>query len=326
MENIDFVVTWVDGSDPVWLNKKNKYSPENESINSMIRYRDFGTFKYWFRAIEKYAPWVHKIFLVTEGHLPEWLNVDSDKLVIVKHSDYIPEKYLPTFSSNPIELNLHRITELSEHFVLFNDDMFLMNDVTEDDFFHNGLPRKVGIYSPVIPYKDFSTTIFNNVRIINDNFNKKEDLKKHWRKFISPMYGKEQLRTLAMLPWKSVTGYRNLHLSTSHLKSTMENVWKIAYSQLDETSKNKFRTLSDINHWLFSYWQIESGDFYPQSVKLGKHYTLTDYDKIIDDIKNSHQKEICINDDAGIEDYEVKMSNIIKALQSKFPEKSNFEK
>ncbi|RXA74029.1 capsule biosynthesis protein CapG, partial [Pediococcus acidilactici] len=50
---IDFVVTWVDGSDPKWLRKKNKYSPSDEIMNTDIRYRDYGTFKYWFRAIEE---------------------------------------------------------------------------------------------------------------------------------------------------------------------------------------------------------------------------------------------------------------------------------
>jgi hypothetical protein len=326
MENIDFVVTWVDGADPVWQAKKQQYSPENESINSSIRYRDFGTFKYWFRAVEKYAPWVHKVFLVTEGHIPEWLNINSDKLVLVKHSDFMPEEYLPTFNSNAIELNLHRIPELSEHFVLFNDDVFLMNEMTSDDFFHNELPRKIGIYSPVVPYKDFSSTIFNNVKIINDHFNKRHDLKLHWKKFISFKYGIEQLRTVAMLPWKNVTGYRNLHLTTSHLKSTIEEVWENSYEQLDQTSKNKFRTLEDVNHWLFSYWQIEKGEFYPQTLKLGKSFLLEDYNEILDFIKNSNQKEVCINDDENIENYDQKMSEIINLFELKFPQKSSFEK
>ncbi|WP_436666721.1 stealth family protein [Latilactobacillus sakei] len=326
MGNIDFVVTWVDGNDKEWLKSKAQYQPENKNINSEIRYRDFGTFKYWFRSVEKYAPWVNKIYLVTAGHVPEWLDINSDKLVIVKHSDYMPKSYLPTFSSNPIELNLHRISELSEHFVVFNDDLFLMNNVSEDDFFHNGLPREVGIYSPVVPYKEFSNTVFNNVRIINEHFNKNSDLKKNWKKFISAKYGKEQLRTLATLPWGKITGYRNLHLTRSHLKSTFKKVWDEEYDILNQTSKNRFRTLSDVNQWLFSYWQIETGQFYPQSVRLGKYYTLTDTDKIIEFIKKSKQKELCINDDYNITNYENKMNRITESLQEKFPQKSHFEK
>lgn len=73
--DIDFVVTWVDDSDQEWIAQKNKYNPVRASTNTEIRYRDYGTFKYFFRSIEKYAPWVHKIYVVTYGHYPDWLNV-----------------------------------------------------------------------------------------------------------------------------------------------------------------------------------------------------------------------------------------------------------
>ena len=106
-----------------------------------VRYRDWDTLKYWFRGVEKYAPWVNKIHFVTYGHLPKFLNTNNPKLNIVNHKDFIPKEYLPTFSANPIELNLHRIKDLSEQFVFFNDDMFVINKVKSTDFFKNGKPR-----------------------------------------------------------------------------------------------------------------------------------------------------------------------------------------
>lgn len=105
-----------------------------KSANNDARFRDYDTFKYWFRAIEKNATWVNRIYLVTCGHLPKWLNVQHPKLTVVKHSDFIPEAYLPTFSSDTIALNLHRIKGLSENFVYFNDDMFLINPTKSTDF------------------------------------------------------------------------------------------------------------------------------------------------------------------------------------------------
>ena len=122
---IDFVVTWVDGNDPIWQAEKAKYSPNKNADNRNVRFRDWDNMQYWFRAVEKFAPWVNKIHFVTYGHLPKWLNTDNPKLNIVKHSDFIPKEYLPTFSSHSIELNLHRIEGLAERFVYFNDDMFL---------------------------------------------------------------------------------------------------------------------------------------------------------------------------------------------------------
>ena len=66
---IDFVIPWVNGSDPVWLAEKAKYNylAENSECenNSAERYRDWGLMKYWFRGVEKFTPWVNKIHFVT---------------------------------------------------------------------------------------------------------------------------------------------------------------------------------------------------------------------------------------------------------------------
>lgn len=325
--DIDFVVTWVDGNDEEWLEQKKKYTPnsEEESINTEIRYRDYGTFKYWFRAVEKFAPWVHKIYVVTAGHKPDWLDIDSEKIVFVKHSDFIPEEYLPTFNSNPIELNLHRINNLSEHFVLFSDDVFLNKPVTKDDFFYKKLPRNYGVYSPVVPFKEFSNVVFNNVRMINRNFNKRQDLKKNFFKIFSYKYGLQIIRTICTLPWGPSLGYLDMHLTSSLLKSTLTKVWEIEYEELDNTSRNRFRTLSDINHWVLKYWQIESGKFYPQSISFGKKYTLNEYSKVIEEITNRNKKIICINDDYNVQNYEEKMDGLVNTFEKKYPEKSKFE-
>ena len=70
---------------------------------------------------------------------PSWLNVANEKIVVVKHEDFIPKEYLPTFNSHTIELNLHRIKGLSEYFIYFNDDTFILDKLQEKDFFKNGL-------------------------------------------------------------------------------------------------------------------------------------------------------------------------------------------
>ena len=109
-----------------------------------------GTLKYWFRGVENYAPWVKQIHFVTCGHLPEWLNINHPKIHIVNHKDYIPEQYLPTFSSHVIELNMHRIPGLSEHFVNFNDDVFLTQPVKPEDFFQDGKPLICSLGNPLV--------------------------------------------------------------------------------------------------------------------------------------------------------------------------------
>lgn len=118
--------------------------------------------RYWFRGVEKFAPWVNKIFFVTYGHMPKWLNIDHPKLVVVKHEDFIPSQYLPTFNSQLIEFNFCYIKDLSERFVYFNDDMFLLNDVSPERFFKDGLPcdlagmDSMGLLQPNL----FESTVF----------------------------------------------------------------------------------------------------------------------------------------------------------------------
>ena len=67
---IDFIVTWVDSNDPEWIKSYNYYRPE-KPITDSARFRNWDIFRYWFRAVERYAPWVNKVFLVTNGRFPD---------------------------------------------------------------------------------------------------------------------------------------------------------------------------------------------------------------------------------------------------------------
>ena len=186
MDKIDFVMIWVDGNDPEWQKEKNKYDSSTEKgDNTIVRYRSWDNLQYWFRGIEKFAPWVNKVHFVTWGHLPPWLNKEHPKLNIVNHRDYIPEKYLPTFNANTIELNLHRIEGLSEQFVYFNDDMFITDHVKPRDFFRGGRPMDT--YSmDCIFFAKKSAGFFNgnDIELINTHFNKNECMKKHFTKYV----------------------------------------------------------------------------------------------------------------------------------------------
>ena len=137
---IDFVVLWLDSSDPQWQKDYATYSPHAKFGKENVRFRDHDIFRYWFRAVEEYSPWVRKVFLITNGKFPDWINKDCSKLVLVEHSDYIPKQLLPTFNSGVIEIFLNRIQGLSEHFVYFNDDFYLNSPVKPEYYFKNGLP------------------------------------------------------------------------------------------------------------------------------------------------------------------------------------------
>ena len=89
--DVDIVVLWVDGNDPQWLEEKRHFEMETDwaAQNAGNRFRDWGLMRYWFRSIEKNAPWARRIHFVTWGHLPDFLNTEHPKLHIVNHKDFI---------------------------------------------------------------------------------------------------------------------------------------------------------------------------------------------------------------------------------------------
>lgn len=325
---IDFVLTWVDDSDPDWQRKYQKYIGD-KNIN-FAHYRDYGTLKYWFRAVETYAPWVNKIHFITCGQVPKWLNINHPKLDCVSHADYMPQEYLPTFSANPIELNFHRIKGLSENFVYFNDDTFLIAPVKESDFFVNDLPCDSAIFSSLIPSvknEVITYILFNDLLLINSNFSKRQSLKTNFLKWFSLKYGKSILKNLYYAPIGKFNGFVNPHLPNSFLKSTYEKVWKEEEKYLNCVCKNRFRTKEDVNQYLMRYWQLVEGKFYPRNPNIGCCAVLgQDNEMIKNSLISQKYKMLCINDDSNAVSMENEFSWLCSVFESVFPNVSSFEK
>jgi hypothetical protein len=327
-KNIDFVIAWVDGDDKEWQKSKNRYlGIEDESTSSL--YRDWDNLQYWFRAVEKYTPWVNKIHFVTCGHLPKWLNIQHTKLNIVKHFDYMPKEYLPTFNSHAIELNLHRIEGLEEQFVYFNDDTFIMDYMQPTDFFKKGLPCDSAIMSalvPLIPKDPFFHYYINNLSIINHQFSKRKVLNKNLGKWFSLKYGKLLLKNIYYAPIGGFFGFYNFHMPTSFLKSIFKEVWEKEPEVLDATSLNKFRTVYDVNQYVFSYWQFATGKFFPRRTNYGRFFILGEYEQDLFKVMSSKKyKMICINDSKSEINFNEKKEAIKKQFNQLLPDKSTFE-
>eukprot|EP00727_Mastigamoeba_balamuthi_P000783 m51a1_g10701 hypothetical protein (425) ;mRNA; r:156319-157844 len=139
---------------------------------SASRTRDMGTLQYSLRALESNAPWVRRLFLVTDGQVPAWLN--TSRVTVVPHASIFVEEGdeggsrgsgngsavgLPTANSNAIEANLHRIAGLSQCFLYLNDDVFVWKPIQRSFFvspdsrpvFHQGrqkAPSFPGVFTP----------------------------------------------------------------------------------------------------------------------------------------------------------------------------------
>lgn len=336
---IDFIITWVDGNDPLWQAEKSRYMGIGGDARAN-RYREWNTLRYWFRGVEKYAPWVNNVFFVTWGHLPEWLNTEHPKLRIVNHKDYIPAEYLPTFSSRPIDMNFHRIKELSEHFVYFNDDMFLLKTVDRSDFFISGLPCDSAIQDVVAPKGKGTngerlmgdaqyTAVFFDTAVLNRNFDKRAVIKSNRKKWFTIKYGKDIVKNILLNEWNYFTGFKIVHLPYSYLKETYREVWEKEPEVLSQACEHKFRSITDVNHFIFSYWQLAKGTFVPRDKFVGRLLSLGNDERknraIYQTIKNQKIKILCVNDQFNGDHYESIKNSLISSFESILPEKSSFE-
>ncbi|MDO4748927.1 MAG: stealth family protein [Eubacteriales bacterium] len=325
---IDIVVLWVDDKDPQWQKEKAKYTgQEVVQGNEDARYRDWDTLKYWFRGVEKFAPWVRNIYFVTADQKPQWLNLNHPQLKWVKHSDFIPSEYLPTFKCNTIELNLHRIEGLSENFVYLNDDVFIIKDTNPEDFFVDGLPCDSLTIDPVIPKGFFAYTVFNDCQLINRHFSPKDCMKKHRKKFLKAQSLSGIFKNLWYGRKPFLYGIRDYHIYCVHKKSTIATVWEKEHDTLDKVCQSKLRTKDDINLWCVRYWNLLSGNFYPKKPS-GRlfHTTSLDYsNEAVEYIKKQKGKVACINDTEEEMNFEIHKKMIIEAFEEILPEKSAFE-
>ena len=333
---IDFVIAWVDGSDPDWQRRKAQITGNDATDDGALRYREWGLLPYWFRAVEAFAPWVRKIHFVCDQEPPAWLNTDHPKLHIVRHEDYLPQDYRPAFSSHPIELNLHRIPGLSERFVYFNDDMYLIRPSTPEDFFRKGLPVDNAVMNPV------STTdlkmaecgnkilyfLYNDVQYLNRRYNLRECIRKNPGKWFAPIYGQYLPRSLMLLPWPRFLGFRVEHLAQPFLKRTFERAWETDGDILDATSRHHLRDDHDVNQWLLRMFQLAEGDFSPGRPAGKASFVLTeDNAELIRIITRQEMPMICVNDsDISAELFPRVQSEICGAFAQILPQPCSFER
>ncbi|WP_411768122.1 Stealth CR1 domain-containing protein [Winogradskyella sp. A3E31] len=149
---LDAVITWVDAGDKEWQKRINTYSEKKIDFSKKeqsIRFNSIGEINIAIKSIIKYAPFVKNIYLVTDQQQPDHFESlkqraesKNIRLKLIDHKVLFRgyENYLPTFNSCTIGSMLFRVPDLSEHFIVFNDDTFLMRETSVSDFFIDGKP------------------------------------------------------------------------------------------------------------------------------------------------------------------------------------------
>ena len=328
-DKIDLVITWVDGSDQTWLKERKKYETTDLDSNSVgeQRFRDWGILKYWFRSIEKNAPFVKNIYFVTYGHVPQWLNQKHPQIRIIKHSDYMPKEYLPTYNSVAIELNFHRIPGIGKQFVYFNDDMFLLQPTTMADYFAKDGKIKYNLIESAMTttgeldpvYRDM---LLNTIEIVNKSHKKRRFKNLSFR---DPIVLYNNLKAIA---FKKYIGYAPHHFSRIYDRKIMEDLWESHRAILDKTSQSKFRTKDIITPDLIELTQAALGmtrTYYSRKREKFLGVNKDSLNHVIKTIKTQSVKEVCLNDACTNEDFDYCREEVAAAFEEIFPEKSKYE-
>jgi hypothetical protein len=150
---VDLVTAWVDGSDPVHVATRARYSQDDCDTHRdavyETRFLDNGEIYYLIASILKYAPFIRRVYIITDNQKPRLLDSFADAglcdrgfIELVSHDVIFDglDVARPTFNSRVIEAAMWRIPGLSEHFIYANDDMFLNAPVSAGDFFRGGKP------------------------------------------------------------------------------------------------------------------------------------------------------------------------------------------
>lgn len=309
---VDIVVTYLNERDSKWQEdfnywkdkeiKEGKANPNNRQAFGEERTREWDAFKYWFRGVEQNCPWVNKVFLIVqnERHIPEWINRDHPKLRIVYHEEYIPQELLPTFNAMTIGMYVAYIKDLSENFIMCDDDFYFLNPIKEDRFFKYNKPVHLNNIVPYVPYTTNSTDgvfwqILNNDMEFEKKFNR----------------GKIK--------------YGVYHLPEARKKSFEIKILN-DYSKeiLDSYIVSKFRHPNNLCNYMFSdLLKLFNEAVLDNPYKNSSYCTL----KSTVNYNDYFNKEmVCFNDTQDLDNYEKTKERFIEFLEKKLPNKSSYEK
>lgn len=230
--DIDLVYLWVDGSDPVWRAKKAAFEQGGAPIAleavDEARFVDNDELKYSLRSVERYAPWIRHIYIVTDNQVPSWLDLTNPRISVVDHSEIMPAEALPSFSSPAIEWCIDNIPGLSEHFLLANDDTFIAREILPDFFFDN-------MGYPIVRLKKWASSK-RNVSLYLKTVAKAQNL-------IHQRFGK----FIKYIPHHNIDAYR---------KSDIRKCKELFAMEVDETIHRHIRHEDDMQRVVVLYYAL----------------------------------------------------------------------
>jgi len=309
--DIDLVYLWVDGDDPKWLEKKRQFTGKVADCsegNNKGRYVNNGELKYSLRSVEKYVPWIRRIYIVTDNQYPGWLQRDHPKIRIIDHTEILPEEALPCFNSSVIEYFIYKIPGLSEHFLLANDDMFFNKTLSPDYFFD-----KEGIPFVRLKRKFLGRWHYPLKRFLLGRQGQYISKVLDGALFVEKKFG----TYYSGIPHHNVDAYVK-----SDYRYAVEHVFE---EQVERSLSSRTRMYGDQHRSAFSYYALAVGRGHMKYVGNKESNRLSLYrDNLENRLDRYHPDLFCLNDNQRARDKD--REKVKPFLEGVFPGKSSFEK
>ena len=228
MEKIDAVITWVDGSEPNYQLKLEKNLKNNKAIKR--QYLQANEIDFCVASIIKFAPFIRKIFIVTDKQRPNLSNirhlVPLNKIEVIDHEEIFRDnkEYLPTFNIRAIDALLFKIKNLSERFIYFNDDMFLIKETFEKDWFVNNKAVLTGKWA-----KSYNKQVIKTISHKVKNFLK-----------IRPSFNAAQSKAANIAGFHEKY-FKSFHCGRPQIKSVIKDFYDKNPEILTNQIRHKFR-------------------------------------------------------------------------------------
>lgn len=307
--DIDLVYLWVDGNDPKWIAKHNALTGNKDNDgNCKGRFYDNDELKFSLRSVEKYAPWIRRIFIVTDDQVPEWLDTSNSKIQIIDHKQIIPEEGLPCFNSRIIEHCLYKIPGLADRFIYANDDMLFNREVTPSTFFtEDGFPI-IRLGKSAFPEFSF----WFNEKILRRPLSTYKMAIRNALRLVRRKYGSFRYRK----------GHHNID---AYLKEDYRKVAETFKDEISPTIKNHLRDGSDIQRGIYSFVPLIEKRAHPEYVDKKTSFMLRiHHHKLYDQLEKYNPIFFCVNDSQYASDEDRILARSF--LEKRFPDKSQFEK
>lgn len=309
--DIDLVYLWVDGNDPKWIEKKEKFTgrlADHSEENNKGRYINNDELKFSLRSVEQYLPWIRRVYIVTDDQCPVWLQKDHPKIHIVDHKQILPREALPCFNSSVIEYFLYKIPGLAEHFLFANDDMFFNKPLSYDYFYD-----KEGIPIVRLKKKFFGKYHYRLKKMVRKNLGQFTSMVVEGATLVQQEFGKYY----SGIPHHNVDAYLK-----SDYKYAVEQVFE---KQVERSLSSHTRMYGDMHRSAFLYYSLAVGKGHLKYVGRKESIRIPVHKDYYENWLNRYQPDLfCLNDSQRSKDTD--RARIRPFLEKRFPVKSSFEK